>query len=479
MDPTTCQEYHPFGGDLNSFPAKLLAALRRLTTSRIEIYAAVLAGVTAVTFVALFLEAGLASQAPLWVVAALAGMAFAAEKESVRIAAHTQMSVAALPILFAAVVYGPYVAMVVGGSSVLVDFGRPYARWVIWTSSRALTGAAAGIAAMAVLEAQNTFTRILVAVAVAAATEGICDVLLNSLTVAVRRSASFTSTAWAMSRLLLCTLPFYAPVVAALAYAYVEISPWTVAFFAVPAVAAQSLLGLYQNQRILTDKVIAVNERLEGASLSFAAGLVAALDARDHYTAGHSATVAVYSRDIACRLGFTEEQQQLAHLAGLLHDIGKVGLPPGILEKAGPLTAEERRDMEQHAAIGAHILGNVDDFAEVAQIVRHHHERFDGTGYPDGLSGDEIPLISRIVAVGDAYGAMTSARSYRDALPSWVARGRLRKGAGIQFDPEVVTAFEFVLADSQMHASSPETKMPIVAHGPDQSLHPGLAAMPQ
>ena len=273
MEPTTFQEYHPFGGDFNSFRARFLAASEAPNDEpNPDLCRRYLRAVAAVSFVALFLEAGLTSEAPLWAIAVLAAMAFVAEKQSVRIAANTQMSVAALPILFAAVVYGPYVAMVVGGCSVLVDFGRPYTRWVIWTSSRALTGAAAGVAAMVILETQNTFTRILVAVAVAAVIEGACDIFLNSLTVAVRRSGSFTSTALAMGRLLFCTLPFYAPMVAALAYAYVEISPWTVVFFAVPAFAAQSLLGLYQNQRVLTDKVIAANERLEGANLVVRSG---------------------------------------------------------------------------------------------------------------------------------------------------------------------------------------------------------------
>jgi putative nucleotidyltransferase with HDIG domain len=482
LEPTGCQEYHPFGGDFNGGIPGLYRRLReprRLRMSRTQVYAAALVGTALVTLV-LLVGAGLSSQAPLWAVVVLIAMAIVAEKQSVRIGPNTEMSVAALPILFAAVVYDPYVAMAVGAGSVLVDFGRPHTRWVIWTASRALTGAAAGVAALAILETHNSFIRILAAVAVAAMTEGICDVLLNSTTVAVRRSGSFRSTAWAMGRLLLCTLPFYAPMVAALAYAYVEISPWTVAFFAVPAFAAQSLLGLYQNQRVLTETVIAANERLEGASLSFAGGLVAALDARDHDTAGHSASVAIYSRDIACRLGLTEQEQQLAYLAGLLHDIGKVGLPPGIIEKPGALTADERREMEQHSVISERILSTVDDFAEVARIARHHHERLDGTGYPDGLSGEGIPLISRIVAVADAYGAMTSSRSYRNALPSWVARGRLRKGAGTQFDSYVVDAFESVLSESDVHESHPAYDPTIVAlGGPLQRSHLSVAAMPQ
>jgi HD-GYP domain-containing protein (c-di-GMP phosphodiesterase class II) len=142
----------------------------------------------------------------------------------------------------------------------------------------------------------------------------------------------------------------------------------------------------------------------------------------------------------------SEDEQRLAHLCGLVHDIGKVGLPPGLLDKPGPLTLEERREMEKHSEIGERILANVEDYAEIAMIVRHHHERVDGEGYPDRLNGDEIPLISRILAVADAYNAMTSDRPYRDAMPSRVARLRLAQAADSQFDTSVVAALEAILA---------------------------------
>ena len=161
-----------------------------------------------------------------------------------------------------------------------------------------------------------------------------------------------------------------------------------------------------------------VNNRLERANLSFATALVATLDARDRYTAGHSAAVAIYSRDIAARMGLAANEQNLVHLCGLVHDIGKVGLPAGLLEKAGALTLEERRLMEEHSAIGERILSKVEDYAEIARIVRHHHERVDGLGYPDGLDDEEIPLLAKIISVADAYDAMTSDRPYRDAMPA-------------------------------------------------------------
>jgi putative nucleotidyltransferase with HDIG domain len=175
---------------------------------------------------------------------------------------------------------------------------------------------------------------------------------------------------------------------------------------------------------------------------------VATLDARDRYTAGHSAAVAIYARDIARRLGLPDEDQQLVHLAGLVHDIGKVGLPPGLLEKPGPLTSDERAQMEQHPIIGERILGRVEGYDEIAKVVRHHHERVDGRGYPNGLSGDSIPLMSRIISVADAYNAMTSRRPYRDAMPVAVARMRLAQAVEAQFDTAVVAAFEAVLVSA-------------------------------
>jgi putative nucleotidyltransferase with HDIG domain len=240
----------------------------------------------------------------------------------------------------------------------------------------------------------------------------------------------------------------YVPVVGFLAYGYERYSFAVVATFLGPVLALQRVAQLYQQQRQATFELQEANTRLEHANMSFAAALVATLDARDRYTAGHSTAVAIYSRDIAAKLCLPDEDQQNAHLAGLVHDIGKVGLPPGLLEKEGPLSLEERRIMQNHSEIGERILANVDDYAAIADIVRHHHERIDGNGYPDGLVGEEIPLIARIIAVADAYNAMTSDRPYREAMPSPTARLRLAQAVGSQFDVSVVAAFEAILATS-------------------------------
>ena len=287
---------------------------------------------------------------------------------------------------------------------------------------------------------------ILLACLAASVAEMAADLVFNLATQAVRQVGSAWGLLRTLGPLIFVYAPLYTPIVALLVYGYQLYSVAIVGAFLVPAIALQRLIHLYQQQRQAVASLEEANTRLERASLSFATALVATLDARDRYTAGHSAAVAIYSRDIATRMGLSEREQNLVHLCGLVHDTGKVGLPAGLLEKPGALTLEERRQMEEHPAIGERILSKVEDYAEIARVVRHHHERVDGLGYPQGLSEDSIPLLSRIISVADAYDAMTSDRPYRDAMPSRVARLRLAQAVESQFDTAVVAAFEAILA---------------------------------
>ena len=386
----------------------------------------------------------------LWIVGGLALLAAAAERQSVPLTRNTEASVAFLPFVFSAVAFGPFTALVVGALAGLGDFRRPYLRSAVYLPVRALTAAVAGLAASQVSSPAdlNTLGEILLATFAASVANLSADVFFNLGTLAVRRSATAFSFLKALGPLLFVQNLLYAPIVALLVYGYRLYSVAIVGAFLVPAIALQRVALLYQTQREAVSNLEEMNARLERANLSFASALVATLDARDRYTAGHSAAVAVYSRDIASRMGLGESDQQLVHLCGLVHDIGKVGLPPGLLEKAGALTLEERRQMEQHSVIGERILSKVEDYSDIARIVRHHHERVDGLGYPDNLDGEDIPLLSRIIAVADAYNAMTSDRPYRDAMPSRVARLRLAQAVESQFDTSVVAAFEAVLVGS-------------------------------
>jgi putative nucleotidyltransferase with HDIG domain len=242
------------------------------------------------------------------------------------------------------------------------------------------------------------------------------------------------------------------PLTALFAYAYVGSGKFVLAFFLIPVLAAHLSHAMHSRQVELIDELQTTNERLEDANtrlrrinLSFAAAMVRALDSRDAYTAGHSAAVAVYSRDIARELALPAEDVELIHLAGLVHDIGKIGLRAEVLQKQSALDDAEWAEMRRHSEIGARILVEVEDYGEIARIVRSHHERYDGAGYPDGLAGEAIPPLSRIIAVADAYNAMTSDRPYRRAMAPDVAMQQLVLGKGTQFEPALVDAFVAVL----------------------------------
>jgi putative nucleotidyltransferase with HDIG domain len=381
-----------------------------------------------------------------WAVVALAAVSAYSERARVRLGASLEVSISLLPALFAAVAFGPLAAMIVFSASMLGCNTSPGLARILYAATRALTGAATGLAVgIAADLATSSVVAIALSASVGAVIAPVVDTAFSSLVFYLRGHGPITRAVREYLPVVLMSVPFYMPVVTLLTLAYELLSPVTLPLFFVPAVAAQRWFLLYQEQRRLADDLGAVNQRLAAANLSFAGALVATLDARDRYTAGHSAAVAIYARDIARRLGLPDDQQELAHLAGLVHDIGKVGLPAGLLEKPGALTLEERRQMEQHPVIGERILARVSTYKEIASVVRHHHERVDGFGYPDGLTEDEIPLLARIIAAADAYNAMTSDRPYRDAMPSRVARLRLAQAVGSQFDTTVVAGFEAVL----------------------------------
>jgi putative nucleotidyltransferase with HDIG domain len=320
---------------------------------------------------------------------------------------------------------------------------------VCFVGTRALTGAlaAGGVAAVAAFIPAGTGRTVAAATAAALIAE-VADAIFAAITFSLRGNGRWTDVATDSIPVIASSVPFYSSAVAILALSYQNLSPWTLPLFFGPALAAQRFFLLYQEERRLSHDLQTANDQLQAANLSFARGLVATLDARDRYTAGHSAAVAVYAADIARRMSFDTEQVELAYLCGLVHDIGKIGLPAGLLEKPGALTLDERREMQRHSEIGEEILAKVDTYAEIAAVVRHHHERVDGQGYPDGISGTEIPMLSRIIAVADAYNAMTSDRPYRDAMPSRVARLRLAQAVETQFDTSVVAAFEAILASA-------------------------------
>ena len=177
------------------------------------------------------------------------------------------------------------------------------------------------------------------------------------------------------------------------------------------------------------------SRRVRERMLHVTASLAEAIDAKDAYTKGHSGRVAEYSREIARRCGYDKKGQDEIYMMGLLHDVGKIGVPDVVINKAGRLTDEEFAKIKKHPFIGGRILKNIQEMPSLAKGARWHHERYDGRGYPDGLAGNEIPEESRIIAVADAYDAMSSSRSYRKAMSQESVRGEIEKGRGTQFDP--------------------------------------------
>ena len=201
-------------------------------------------------------------------------------------------------------------------------------------------------------------------------------------------------------------------------------------------IRVRNLLDLIMLQRDLHHEVKVKTAKLESLSLQVVQALAKTVDAKDSYTNGHSERVADYSREIAKRYGYDEDRQEEIYMMGLLHDVGKIGVPDQVINKPARLTDEEFSMIKQHPAKGAEILKTVSEMPKLVTGARWHHERFDGKGYPDGLKGEDIPEEARIIAVADAYDAMTSTRSYRALLAQDIVKGEIEKGMGTQFDPK-------------------------------------------
>lgn len=225
--------------------------------------------------------------------------------------------------------------------------------------------------------------------------------------------------------------------------------------------------SLYMNQ--LDDsrkKLDSLNETILGI-------LAKTIDAKDKYTKGHSVRVAEYSRELAKRMGKSEEEQKEIYNVALLHDIGKIRIPNSLINKPGKLTKEEYDLIKLHPVAGYHILKDISENQVLSIGAKFHHERYDGTGYPNGLSGDNIPEYARIIGVADSYDAMASNRSYRNALPQDVVRSEIEKGRGTQFDPRIADIMLQLIdedKDYQMRESGEEKKTILVADGDRKNL---------
>jgi putative nucleotidyltransferase with HDIG domain len=225
----------------------------------------------------------------------------------------------------------------------------------------------------------------------------------------------------------LLTFSSMAPLGAMIAVIYINIGFWGLVLFLLPLILARHTFQSYMNMR--------------HTFLDTIKSLSLAIDAKDPYTKGHSTRVANYVIDLARELKWSEDKVEMLQYVALIHDVGKVAVPEDILKKDCLLSQDEFSIMKTHCEAGAEVLKGIKFFAEASDLIKYHHERWDGSGYPEQISGEEIPEGARILAVADAFDAMTSDRPYRKALDLKVAMKELEDGAGTQFDPKVVEAF--------------------------------------
>ena len=229
-------------------------------------------------------------------------------------------------------------------------------------------------------------------------------------------------------------------------------------------------IELENKVREQTEEIRRQQKKMEDLYTQTITALSEAVDAKDRYTSGHSRRVAEYSYMIAERMGKSPEEREEIYRAGLLHDMGKLRIPAEIINKPGKLTDEEYNIIKIHPATGYHILRGISEDRFIAVAARYHHERFDGKGYPNGISGENIPEIARIIGVADAYDAMTSNRSYRNALPQDVVRSEIERCKGTQFDAQVADVMLQMIDEDKDYVLKQAAMIPCMRWPPQQAV---------
>lgn len=217
-------------------------------------------------------------------------------------------------------------------------------------------------------------------------------------------------------------------------------------------VAIQQIDDILKERKRLENEIRKKNKEKEQMLIHIVQTLAGTIDAKDTYTKGHSSRVADYTREIARRYGYDDSALTDIYMMALLHDIGKIGVPDAVINKPGKLSDEEYEIIKRHPVMGANILEKIKEKPELALGAKWHHEKYGGNGYPDGIKGEEIPEQARIIAVADAYDAMTSYRSYRDPMPQEKVRSEIKKGRGTQFDPQFADIMLQMMAEDKSYA---------------------------
>ena len=382
---------------------------------------------------------------PDWVVVfALSICAAVGEWRSTVVAERFAASAVGAIGALAAVVAGPVGAWVVGTVAMAGDLpalrSRAGTRWLAHASLYGASCAVGGLVASSARSDESPLSSLARETLLASALIFCVNFCGNGLIGIVRRIRPLDRYLRTAAATIGAGCLFAVPVVIGLAYGYRRAGLGILLLILIPLLASSSLFGLYRRNSLLV-------RQLSDGNLAFALALMRALDARDAYTAGHSAAVAVYARDLARASGYGEQDVAEIQLAALLHDVGKIGVPSEVLNKVGRLSDQEWLEIRRHPEMGERITGEAPPFRRIAHIIRHHHERPDGRGYPDGLRGDEIPVASGVIGIADAYNAMTSPRVYRSAMSPELAIAELVAGRGTQFSAVLVDRFLRILTE--------------------------------
>lgn len=378
----------------------------------------------------------------------LAGVAAVAQLRPIHLAANIKVTTEDAATFAAALSLGPFLGALVAGISTLVALrtapGEPFGLRVFNAATAALgTGCCALV--FQALSADGSVGAWALGAVAAGATKYVLETALIDTAVGLQLRRNPLATWWRIHRrdMLPHAALYLLGVVGALIMAE---SPWAIVLFVAPI--ALVLLSLQQSAR------------LRGRTQDGVLELADIVDARDPYTRDHSKRTADMAERLARRLGLDPAQVELVRLAARVHDIGKVGTNDHVLLKPGPLDSDEQTEMRRHAEIGARLLSQFPEFWEGAAIVLAHHERPDGTGYPRGLKGNELPFEAAVVAVADAHDAMTNDRPYRTALPWADARAELLRHRGTQWDARVIDAFVAMLDEADAILPRPGTRVP-------------------
>jgi putative nucleotidyltransferase with HDIG domain len=384
-------------------------------------------------------------------------LAIIADEMAVEVSDRVTLSAGNLPILLAIMFTGRLPAVVVALLVGIWGSWRETSRAVaVYNAANYVVSAfVASLAFDALLSPLNVHldqitVGLLVAGAVAAVTWEATNLALLSLGMRVKYRRPFRAFWREEMPPFLRSLGVLLLLGLAIAALYAAAGIIAVALLFVPLFASQYMFKLLVREREHVARQTELSDQYLEMNIGLAAAMVVLLDSKDEYTAQHSAAVAMYCRDMATALELPEEEAEALHFAGLLHDLGKVGVPDAVLRKANSLDDGEWEFIRQHPEKGAEVLSHLAAYQEVADIVRFHHERLDGSGYPNGIEGDAIPELSKVLAVADSYHAMTSDRPYRGARSSFEALKELRMMSGTTLDARYVEVLAKVLRDKDL-----------------------------